>query len=487
GATDTETITVNAADDATFSYANSSYCLTDPNPSPDAVTTTGGTFTIDNGGTINPTTGEIDITTSGAGTFIVTYTTAGACPSSSTFTVTLTSGADATISAAGPFCESDAAVNLTAVDAGGTWSGTGITDANLGTFDPATAGAGTHTITYTISGSCGATDTETITVNAADDATFSFTNTTFCTSDDNPIPNITGTAGGIFTIDNGGIINASSGEINLGSTLPGNYTVTYTTNGTCPATSNITVTISNGGNILLDSIAPLCISEDTLILTSNTPGGVWSGTGIVDGNLGTFAVNDAGEGTHTITYTVTGACGGTETMDIIIYPQTIATITPSVTIDYGMSVDLLATGGGSYLWIPETDLSCSDCENPTATPETTTTYCVEVNKNGCIDTACTTITVDYNCGDVFVPNAFSPNGDAANNLECVYGNCIVTMNFRVYDRWGELVFETTDINECWDGTYKGRLLSSQVFVYLLDATLISGEQVNLKGNISLIR
>ncbi len=316
---------------------------------------------------------------------------------------------DATITPAGPFCENDPAVNLTAATAGGTWSGNGITDANLGTFDPATAGAGSHTITYTIGGACGAIDTETIEVSAID-------------------------------------------------------------------------------NPLITEIGPFCLSNDTIVLTANIPGGIWSGNGITDSLTGEFGIGVAGIGSHEIVYTTTGLCADSDTLIIEIYSQTIASISPiSDTIDYGSSINLIATGGGTYSWSPDDDLSCSDCNNPNASPIESTTYCVVVDNNNCLDTACTTIFVEYNCGEVFVPNAFSPNGDASNNLECVYGNCLKSIDLRIYDRWGELVYQTTDLNGCWDGTYKGKLLSSQVFVYLLDATLVTGEIVNKKGNISLIR
>ncbi|HIP35720.1 MAG TPA: hypothetical protein EYG85_02585, partial [Crocinitomix sp.] len=117
---------------------------------------------------------------------------------------------DATITPAGPFCLNDPATNLSAATSGGTWSGNGITDVNLGTFDPATAGVGTHTITYSLSGACsGTSSTTTITVNALDDPSFSYSNTSYCLSDPNPIPNVTGTIGGTFTIDNGGTINST--------------------------------------------------------------------------------------------------------------------------------------------------------------------------------------------------------------------------------------------------------------------------------------
>lgn len=78
--------------------------------------------------------------------------------------------ADATIDAVSDLCSQDASINLTAQDAGGTWSGTGITNSSTGLFDPLVAGAGTFTITYSIAGTCGDTDTETITINQQQDA-----------------------------------------------------------------------------------------------------------------------------------------------------------------------------------------------------------------------------------------------------------------------------------------------------------------------------
>ena len=117
-----------------------------------------------------------------------------------------------------------------------------------------------------------------------------------------------------------------------------------------------------------------------------------------------------------------------------------------------------------------------------------TTYCAIVtNAYGCVDTACVDITVDQNCGSIFVPNAFSPNSIGENEMECVYGRCIVSMTFVIYDRWGEKVFETENPDICWDGTFRGKPMNSGVYVYILEATLLTGESVSQKGNISLFR
>jgi gliding motility-associated-like protein len=157
----------------------------------------------------------------------------------------------------------------------------------------------------------------------------------------------------------------------------------------------------------------------------------------------------------------------------------------------GGTTQLYASGGQTYQWLPTTGLSCTDCPNPVASPKETTSYCVWVtDANNCKDSACITIAVDILCGEVFVPNAFSPNDDNANDVECVMINnpaCVKELTFAIYNRWGEKVFETNDVTSCWDGRYKGKLMNTGVFVYYLEATLVSGEKISKKGNISLIR
>ncbi len=98
----------------------------------------------------------------------------------------------------------------------------------------------------------------------------------------------------------------------------------------------------------------------------------------------------------------------------------------------------------------------------------------------------TVITVSPDECEVFIPTAFSPNQNNLNDLACVYGPCIKDIDFKIYDRWGELVFETTDKSNCWDGSYKGKTLNNAVFAWTLDATLRSGRHITKKGNITLI-
>ncbi|MFT3884206.1 MAG: gliding motility-associated C-terminal domain-containing protein [Flavobacteriales bacterium] len=89
---------------------------------------------------------------------------------------------------------------------------------------------------------------------------------------------------------------------------------------------------------------------------------------------------------------------------------------------------------------------------------------------------------------LFIPTAFSPDNSTKNDAYCLYGtDCIATMQLGIYDRWGNKVFESTDPQACWDGTYNGQPLDPAVFAYHLSATLSNGERVERQGNITLMR
>ncbi|GGH15836.1 gliding motility-associated C-terminal domain-containing protein [Mucilaginibacter phyllosphaerae] len=88
---------------------------------------------------------------------------------------------------------------------------------------------------------------------------------------------------------------------------------------------------------------------------------------------------------------------------------------------------------------------------------------------------------------IFVPNAFTPNGDGNNDILYVYGNTIQKLSFSVYDQWGEQQFRSTNLNSGWDGTYKGKAQPVGVYVYYVEITLNSGQVVKKKGTVTLIR
>ncbi len=288
----------------------------------------------------------------------------------------------------------------------------------------------------------------------------------------------TGPNGFNSNIQNPLIANSTTG-------MSGTYHVTATSTSPAPCTVSASVTltvqaapIANAGNDL-----SICSGTSALLSASGGSTYLW--------NTGSSNSSITVSPTTTTSYSVTvsnGSCSDKDTVKVVVNPSPVASVSADVTINPGQSVVLLAGGGGTYNWVPATNLSCSNCNNPVASPSINTKYCVVVsNANGCTDTACVMVNVDEKCGEVFVPSAFSPDGDGENELHCVYGNCILDMHLVVYDRWGEKIFESNELKKCWDGTYKGEKLNTAVFMYSLEGKLNNGQEIKKKGSISLIR
>ena len=156
----------------------------------------------------------------------------------------------------------------------------------------------------------------------------------------------------------------------------------------------------------------------------------------------------------------------------------------------GGTAILVATGGdadGVYIWTPDHRLDCQDCQITEARPDETTTYQVMyMSPYGCASSDTVLVLVNY-AKRVGVPSAFSPNGDGNNDVLFVKGEGIVNMSFQLYNRYGEMIFQSDDQRIGWDGTYKGRLENPAVFTWVLHYTFEYGELGMLKGNTTLVR
>jgi hypothetical protein len=105
---------------------------------------------------------------------------------------------------------------------------------------------------------------------------------------------------------------------------------------------------------------------------------------------------------------------------------------------------------------------------------------------GCRDTTYRSITVDQEF-NLYIPNAFSPNGDGFNEVFLAQGTGIKEFRLRIFDRWGELLFETNDILQAWDGSYKGGLATTGVYVYQIRVKALIGEAYDKTGHVTLLR
>ncbi|NOT36117.1 MAG: T9SS type B sorting domain-containing protein [Saprospiraceae bacterium] len=162
------------------------------------------------------------------------------------------------------------------------------------------------------------------------------------------------------------------------------------------------------------------------------------------------------------------------------------------TIYFGKSTTLHVTPGYEpYRWINPNKLSCDDCKDPIASPETSTLYKVEATDNaGCIGEATVRVIVirpTCNEEDVYLPNIFSPNGDANNSVLRIRSNFIERLELYIYDRWGEKIYETKDPDFRWDGTYKGFDLRPDVYGYYFNVVCVDGQTYSEKGNLTIVR
>jgi len=182
-----------------------------------------------------------DPSIAGTGNHIITYTIAGTCGAIDTETIAVSDGFNASINSTTAMCSIDAPINLSAIDAGGIWTGTGISNGALGTFDPAVSGVGTFTITYTIGGGCGDTDTEDVIVNQQSDATITNAGP-FCRQEGIFALSAAET-GGTWSANCVGCIDAATGEFNPAIAGVGNWTITYNVGAECADSDNTTISV----------------------------------------------------------------------------------------------------------------------------------------------------------------------------------------------------------------------------------------------------
>ncbi|HCE85808.1 MAG TPA: hypothetical protein DEO99_06605, partial [Bacteroidetes bacterium] len=232
-------------------------------------------------------------------------------------------------------------------------------------------------------------------------------------------------------------------------------------------------------SIVIDSITPGSITDYTFTLIGT---GLAANNGIIEG---------ATSGVYSLAATENvGGC--TDTVDVFIgepAPLYLET-SPDTTVRLGEAIEIFVGDDfQSYSWSPNTGLSCSDCINPTVLVYEDVTYEINaVDSNGCVNENLATITVKVDDElALFVPDAFTPNGDGMNDVLLVYGVNLVDAQISIYNRWGELVFASNAAHlEGWDGTFKGVKQEPGTFSYILDVTFLNGYTDMRKGSFLLL-
>ena len=394
----------------TITYSLSSYCQNSSNPTPSISGTTGGSFSAGAGLSINSSSGQINLAASAPGTYTVTYNFGGG---STTANVTITAQDAATLSygANTSFCASQGnavSPTITGVQTG-TFSvnpsGLNI-NSTTGIITPSASIAGNYVVSYTTNGSCPRTVTSNISITAQDAATLSYgANSSFCNSQSSTVsPTVTGVTTGTFSASAGLTINTSTGAITPSSSTPGTYSVSYTTNGSCPRTVTSAVTITNTDVATISYGANASFCSGATIVNPTITGvqtGTYSSASGLSINSSNGVVNPSAStvGNYTVRYITSGSCPDTVTASIVILQNDDANFgyNGSSFCTSGANASPSSTpvtGGGTYSSSPAGLNLNASSGLITVASSTVGTYTVTYTTNGiCIDTASVNIQI----------------------------------------------------------------------------------------------
>jgi len=354
--------------------------------------------------------------------------------------------------------------------------------------------AGTFTVTLGVINPFGNdSQTATITVNALPTVTASANpSTTVCAGD--PVT-LTGSGATSYSWT-GGITDG----VSFTPAASGSYTVTGTDGNLCENTATINISVITcepmvAGFSYNDNI---CVG-DCITFTDTTTGNPTSWSWDFGPDASPTTSTDQNpvvcfntSGTFNIQLTTTDASAATSstTNSISVFDLPTVVAENDTATQIGNEVPLMATGSGAgtYLWTPDDNtIECDTCSSTYASPLVDTKYTVIfTDVNGC--TAEDSVLVYINFIEAIdVPQAFSPNGDNNNDILFVKGYGITSMDFKIYNRYGEMVFHTTDQNIGWDGKFKNRDENPGVFVWVLTYTTIENSGNIKTGNTTLIR
>ena len=327
------------------------------------------------------------------------------------------------------------------------------------------------------------------------------------------------TPGGTYVWSGPGVTNPALATQVLQPFQSGNYTVTVTFTGGCTGQGQVAVTVLPRDSVNLGVITT-CIGRPVEIFgeMTETPGLYTQALPNTNGCDGVqylrleLTPNETSElrplctGTTTMvfdslftqagsicrTFSSAAGCDSTHCVTVTAVPNPVIPAQDSVIIGLGEEIVLDGPDGFSdYVWLPATGLSCSDCPDPLAKPDSTTTYLLVVaDDKGCMGSVQYRVLVFPPCDPqrLVIPNAFTPNHDGVNDTFSALPleGLETVLELTIYDRWGEKVYVGTGKSAAWDGTIDGQPAPSDVYVWRMVVDC-NGEKTPVTMEVTLLR
>ena len=280
----------------------------------------------------------------------------------------------------------------------------------------------------------------------------------------------------------------------------GFYTVSITDDNGCVQTNNITLTEPTPIEFLINYIDPNCDGFETGLIQIDS---IWGGTppyqtALGSGPFSSSAVyQDLASGTYDISMMDDNGCETEDSGTLTAPDIPVLFMGPDLEVALGCDILIPVSTNNTNLidiiWTSlDNTMDCDTCLRPTVAPVNNAAYFLTVTS---VDDCSTSDSINVfvnKIRDVFVPNAFSPNGDGANDIFFINANKSVSLikNMRVFNRWGAVVFEGKDLppNDAsygWNGFFKGKFVSSGVYVWMAEVEYLDGEVIQLTGDLTI--
>jgi gliding motility-associated-like protein len=302
-------------------------------------------------------------------------------------------------------------------------------------------------------------------------------------------PNATWTWTPATNLSNAAIVNPIATP-----TVTTTYNVVVSTP-VCDIIEDITITVFEGAAVVTAD-QTICEGQDVVQIGGPAQPGLTYSWSPVDGLDDPTSSNPTASPSVTTTYTLTvtgGSCSNSNSVTVNVGGPFNLLPIADTTIYQGDAIDITAVavpqgispiGSVSYTWTPITGLTGTNAQ-VTASPFETTTYIVTATSDaGC--TASTGFTIQVDPPTYAFPNAFTPGGKNPYFAPIIEGNITVD-NFQIFNRWGQLVFDNGNVLQGWNGTIGGQDAPQDTYVYVATLTLPTGEVVEVKDNVLLVR
>ena len=329
-----------------------------------------------------------------------------------------------------------------------------------------------------------------------EDASFNYSSSAYCMDVANPVANITGTGGGTFTSTGGIVLNGATGEINITGSAPGTYDITYTTpDPVCFTTNTVQVTLNPLPIIDAGIDQDVCTGDNVVLTASGATSYVWDNN-VVNGAI----FNPVITTTYTVVGTDANGCQNSDDVDVNVYeyPNPDFSFTPSITTTENTFIffNNNTTNAESYFWTFGDGVGFSTNEDPQylypSVPDNYIITLVASSNNGlCVDSVSKQLIVE-DVVTFYIPNVFTPNSDEHNNVFTpVFTSGFDPYDFHmiIFNRWGEIVWESYNAAAGWDGHFgNGGLVDDGVYTWQIDFKAnLSDKRYEYRGHVTVLK